>query len=227
MSKTKFFLKYLKNINNSINILLEKNLNKLNSKNLSYLFKNNKLVLTFVAVFVLFISYLLIPSFYKQPDISKKLKTELQNKFNLNFKFSQNLKYNIFPRPHFITNESTIFNNKSEVSKINNLKIFISLDDFFSINNIKIKDLIIDNANFDLNNKNYKFFFDLLNKNFKDANLIIKDSNIFFRSSEDEVLFINKIVKTKYYYEKKELKNILYSENEIFNIICERTAFIN
>ena len=52
MSKTNFFVKYLKNINNFINNLLEKNLNKLNFKNLSYLFKNNKIILTFVALFV-------------------------------------------------------------------------------------------------------------------------------------------------------------------------------
>ena len=56
MSKTKSFLKYFKNINNSINSLLEKNLNKLNFQNFSYLLKNNKLILIFVAVFVLFIS---------------------------------------------------------------------------------------------------------------------------------------------------------------------------
>ena len=42
MSKTNFFVKHLKNINNFINNLLEKNLNKLNFKNLSFLFKNNK-----------------------------------------------------------------------------------------------------------------------------------------------------------------------------------------
>ena len=76
MSKTKSFLKYFKNINYSINSLLEKNLNKLNSKNLSYLFKNNKIILTFVALFVIFISYLLLPTFYDENNISKKLKNE-------------------------------------------------------------------------------------------------------------------------------------------------------
>ncbi len=139
MSKTKSFLKYFKNINNSINSLLEKNLNKLNFQNFSYLLKNNKLILIFVAVFVLFVSYLLIPTFYKQPDISKVLKTELQNKFNLNFKLSSKLKYNIFPRPHFITVDSNIFEDESEISKVNNLKIFVSLNNFFSLKNIIMK----------------------------------------------------------------------------------------
>ena len=132
MSKKNSFVIHVKNISNFINNLLEKNLNKLNFKNLGYLFKNNKLILIFVAVFVLFVSYLLIPTFYKQPDISKVLKTELQNKFNLNFKFSSNLKYNIFPRPHFTIIDSNLFNDKTEISKVNNLKIFISLNNFFS-----------------------------------------------------------------------------------------------
>ena len=218
MSKTKSFLKYFKNINNSINSLLEKNLNKLNFKNLSYLFKNNKLILIFVAVFVLFVSYLLIPTFYKQSDISKELKNELQKKFNLSFKLSSKLKYNIFPRPHFTIEDSNIFDDKSEISKVNNLKIFVSLNNFFSLSDIEIRDLIIENANFDLNKKNYNFFINLLNNNFEESNLIIKNSNIFFRNSNDEILFINKIIKTKYYYEKKELRNILFLENEIFNI---------
>ena len=87
MSKTNFFVKYLKNINNFINNLLEKNLNKLNFKNLSFLLKNNKIILTFVALFVVLISYLLLPTFYNQNDVSKELKNDLQSKFNLNFKF--------------------------------------------------------------------------------------------------------------------------------------------
>ena len=73
MSKKNSFIKYLKNISKIINNLLEKNLNKLNSKNLSFLLKNNKIILTFVALFVIFISYLLYPTFFDQSDISKKL----------------------------------------------------------------------------------------------------------------------------------------------------------
>ncbi len=218
MSKTNFFVKYLNNINKFINSLLEKNLNKINLKNLSYLIKNNKIVLTFVALFVIFISYLLLPTFYKQSDISKLLNNELQKKFELNFKFSKNIKYNFFPRPHFTTTDTIINDELTEISKIKNFKIFVSFDNLFSFKNIQIKDLIIENANFNLNKKNY---------NFKDGNLIIKKSNVFFRNLENEVLFINKILKMKYFYESKELKNILYLDNEIFNIPFSIETFFN
>ena len=40
-----------------------------------------------------------------------------------------------------------------------------------------------------------------------------------------EVLLINKIYKIKYYYEAKEIKNIFYSENEIFNIPFSMETF--
>ena len=227
MSKTNFFVKHLKNINNFINNLLEKNLNKLNSKNLSYLLKNNKIILTFVALFVIFVSYLLLPTFFNQTDISKKLKNELQVKYDLNFKFSQNIKYNFFPRPHFITTDSKILDNKKEIAEISKLKIFISFDNLFSIKDIEMRDMILENANFNLNTKNYNFFSELLNKSFQDGNLIIKNSNIFFKHLEDDVLFISKIFKMKYYYDQKEQKNIFYSENEIFNIPFSIESFFN
>ncbi len=227
MSRTNFFLKYLKNISSIINSLLEKNLNKLNFQNISFLLRNNKIILIFVAVFVLFVSYLLLPTFYNQSDLSSKLKTELEKKFNLNFNFSQKLKYNIFPKPHFITENSVISGDKRETSKINNLKIYISFKNLLTLKNIQIQNLIIEKANFNLNKNNYNLFLNLMSKNFRDTNLIIEDSNIFFRSLDDEVLFINKIIKLKYSYDQKEIKNVLYSENEIFNIPFSMEIFFN
>ena len=48
MSKTNSLNKFLKNINNSINNLLEKNLNKLKFENLIKLARSNKIILTFI-----------------------------------------------------------------------------------------------------------------------------------------------------------------------------------
>ena len=227
MSKTNFFVKYLKNISYFINNLLEKNLNKLNFKNLSYLLKNNKIIFTFVALFVVFISYLLLPTFFNHSDFSNKLKTDLQNKLDINFEFSQNINYNIFPKPHFIINETTISENQKEISKINKLKIFVSFSNLFSPKSIEIKNLILEDANFNLNKLNFNFFIKLLDKNFKDGSLTIKNSNIFYRNQNEEVLFINKILKMNYYYDIKEEKNIIHSENELFNIPFSIKSYFN
>ena len=227
MRKTNFFVKYIKNINNFINSLLEKNLNKLNATNVVNLFRNNKTILTFVALFVIFISYLLLPNLYKESDISKKLQISLQKKLDINFKFSKNIKYDFFPKPHFTIIDSTILENQKEISKIKELKIFVSINNLFSLKNIEINDLVIENGNFNLNKKNYNFFLNLLEKSFKNGSLFIKNSNVFLRNSEDEVLFINKILKMKYYYDPKEFKNIFLSKNEIFNIPFSIEIFFN
>ena len=218
MIKTNSLLKFLKNINKTINNLLEKNLNKLNLKNLRTLITNNKIILTIVALFILFVSYLLIPTFFKQTDILNKLNSELIEKLKLDFKFSQNIKYNIFPKPHFTSYKTSIFDDNYEISNIKKLKIYVSLDNLFSLKNIEIQKIKIHEANFNLNNKNYNFFINLQKNNFSDYKLEILNSNVFFRNVEDEVLFINKISNMKYFYDDKEFKNITYSENEIFNM---------
>ena len=133
MIKLKPFVKNLKNISKFINSLLEQNLNKLKFDNLKNVVSNNKIILTFVAVIVFFVSYLLIPTFYKQGDITKELKNELLSKLNLNFTFTQNLKYSFFPRPHFISEVSSIIENQKNIAEINKIKIYVSLDNLFSI----------------------------------------------------------------------------------------------
>ena len=218
MSKSYFIIKFFKNINLFINKLLEKNLNKLNSKNLVSIIKSNKIFVTSVALTILFLSYLSIPNIYKQKDVVNKLKDELFTKFNLNTAFSKKLHYNFFPRPHFSTDKILLFYNNNEISKINNLKIYISPKNLISLNNINVSDVVFDGANFNLNKDNYKFFADILERNFLNSSLKVLNSNIFYRSIDKEVLFVNKISEMKYYFDQKNLNNILYSENELFNI---------
>ena len=143
MNKPNSFAKNLKNINRLINSLLERNLNKLKFDNLKILASNNKIILTFVALIILFISYLSIPTLYKQDDISKVLKNELLSKLNLDFTFTQNLNYNFFPRPHFISKGSSIIENQKNIAEINKIRIYISSHNFFSIKNIDINKVIL------------------------------------------------------------------------------------
>ena len=97
---------------------------------------------------------------------------------------------------------------KPELEK--NFSVCIGCNHHFRVSPSTYRDLILDNANFHLNTKNYNFFIKLLDENFINGNLIIKNSNIFFRNSMNEVLFITNIFKMKYYFDSKELKNIFY-----------------
>ena len=220
MNKHNYFVKFLKKINLSINSLLEKYLNKLNFINLSNIIRSNKVLLSFIALIILFLSYLSIPHIYNKTQIKVELENQLFNKFNLNFNFSKNFNYKFFPRPHFIVEDSFIYENQLKVSEIKKLSVFISLNNLFSLKNIMVKEVVLENANFNFNKKNYDFFIKILDNNFLENTFIIKNSNVFFKSieEEEEVLFINKIINMKYHYNSKELKNIVSSKNEIFNI---------
>ena len=227
MSKKNYFVKSLNKIYLSINNLLKKNLNKLNFNNFSKIARSNNFFFIFVALIILFVSYLSIPNIYTKAKIHTELKKQLLEKFNLNFKFSQNLNYKFLPRPHFTNEETIILNDQNEISKIKNLKIYVSLENLFSLKNIKVNNVILEDANINLNNQNYDFFLELLKADFKNNSFEIRDSNVFFKTEDDEVLFINKIINMKYFYDFKNLNNIVVSKNEIFNIPYQLELFVD
>ncbi|MDA9609196.1 AsmA family protein [Candidatus Pelagibacter sp.] len=147
-----------------------------------------------------------------------ELKKNLSDKLNLEFNFEKKIDYKFLPRPHFITSQSSLKINENKISEINKLKIYVSLESLFSLKNMKVKNIIIEDANFNLNKNNYDFFIKLLDSDFKDIKLEILDSNIFYKNLENDVLFINHIESAKYIYDPKEFKNILFSKNNIFNL---------
>ena len=218
MNKHNYFVKILIKINSFINSLLERNLNKLNVANLKKILINNKIFLAIVLLVILFLSYLSIPNIFSQNQISAELKKDLLDRLNLEFNFKKKLNYKFLPRPHFITNESSIIFNEKKISEINKLKIYVSLENLFSLKSVKVQDVIIEEANFNLNKKNYGFFVKLLDSDFKDIKLEVINSNIFYRNLENDVLFINKIVNAKYIHDPNESKTILFSKNSIFNL---------
>ena len=174
MIRQNYLVKFIKKISLTINRLIKNNLNKLNSANFFRISRSNKFLLSLVALFVLFISYLSIPNIYSKTEISTKLNNQLQQKLNFNFNLSENFKYNFLPRPHFIFKNSSILDSQKEISKIVELKIFISLKNLFSYKNFKVLNIIIEKSNFNLDNQTYGFFTKLLDGDFKDGNQMIK-----------------------------------------------------
>ena len=83
---------------------------------------------------------------------------------------------------------------------------------------MRVQDVMIEKANFNLNKNNYSFLLKLLDRDFINTKLKIYNSNIFYRNLDNDVLFINNIENAKYIYDQKQSKNILYSKNNIFNL---------
>ncbi|WP_440677787.1 AsmA family protein [Candidatus Pelagibacter sp. HIMB1587] len=218
MNNLKFIANFNKKFSKFINNLLEKNLNKLNVDNFKNLLINNKIFLSIVALIILFLSYLSFPNIYNKEEVALEIKKNLKNKLNLEFNFQEDLDYKFLPRPHFTTNNSSINSEEDKITEIKKLKVYVSLENLFSLKNIKLNHVILEEANFNLYKENYNFFYNLLDGNFNDFKFEILKSNVFYRSLENEVLLINNIKNAKYYFDPKEIKNMLDANNEIFNL---------
>ena len=214
----KKFKKQLLSINNS----LENSFNKIkilksNIKRLS-LSKDNKVFLGIGIFIILSLSYFLIPSIHNKEVIKDKIKNHLVSKYKVNLKFNNEINYSFLPKPHYIIKDLSILNKDDEIGKVGNLKIFISVNNFFSSKNLKITDIVLDKTEFNISKDDLIFFQNLLNSKPSKNKINIKNSVIFYKNENDEVLFINKIFSSKFYYDSNYLENILTSKNEIFNV---------
>ena len=222
MPKHNQFIKKLKSQFVSINDALESyfnNLRFLKTKiKKTKLSQNNKAFLVSSFIVVLIISYFLIPTLYNKDLIQSEIKNQVLKKYNIGIKFNEKIKYGLLPKPHFVAKNLSILRDKKEIGITNKLKIFVKTGKLFSIDRIEVKDLIFNKTDFNLQEEDLVFFSDLLKTEPSDNKIIIKNSQIFFKNDSEEILFINKIKKSEFYYDAVNLVNILSSKNEIFNV---------
>ncbi len=194
-------------------------------ENISYKKKFSKTLKTvdkrifFIAatIVITITSYFLIPSFYDKDKIKAELENQIYDQYNLKVKFDQSLKYGLFPKPHFYS-KSTIISYKSiDVAKSKNIKIFISIKNFFLSDSLEIKDLVFKKTDFKINSLSFNFFTSLLGTNKSNQEINFLSNKFFYLDKNDEVIFFANLKKLNYLYEDDFLKK-LSSKLDIFNI---------
>ena len=222
MRKHNLFAKKLKKQFLSINDSIERYFDKIKTLKTDLkktkLRTNSKAFLAFWAIVIFTLVYLLVPSFYNKEKIQSQIKNHVFQRYNIDIKFNDQIEYILFPKPHFKAKNLLVLHNEKTIANKSNLKIFISINKLFKINQIDIKDLVFHRTDFNIRSKDFGFFLELLKTEPNENKIVIKKSNIFFKNNNNEVLFINKIYDSKFYYDPKNLKNILSSKNEIYNI---------
>ena len=222
MAKQNFFLKNLKRHFLSFNESIENYFDKLRFFVLNL--KKTKLNTKYKVfgglgvIFVLFLLYMSIPNLYNKSQIQSQIKDQILKKYNIQIKLNEAIQYSFFPKPNFFVKNLTILRKDKEIGLSRDFKVFISFNNFLNFNSVNIKDLVFNMTDFKIYEKDIIFFFDLLNTEPNENKITIKNSNIFFNSKEDEVLFINRIYQSKFYYDQNKLMNILSAKNKIFNI---------
>ena len=79
-----------------------KDLIKTKKKNKPYL-KNidKRITIASSSIIILILTYFLIPTLYDKNQAKSLLESQIYQKYNLKVKFNEDLRYGLFPRPHF------------------------------------------------------------------------------------------------------------------------------
>ena len=222
MSRHNLLNKKIKKQILSINDLFENIFNKLKYFKTNYkkilLNKNNRVFLFAGILVILTLSYLSLPSFYNKETVRSEIKNQLLKNYNIGLKLENEINYSFFPSPHFFIRNPIIVREKKEIGKTKNLRVFIDGGNLLAINEINIRNLVFEKTDFNIYLEDFVFFENLLKTEPNDNSISFKKSNIFFKNKDDEILFINKIFDSKFYYDSKNLQNVLDSKNEVFNV---------
>ena len=144
--------KLVKNFNNLIKKTIFKLKNKTNNK--FYVSTFNKYAITVICTLFAYIFYLLIPLLYDKNWVQNKIVSKLSAEFNISLSNSFDISYRILPKPHYLIRDS-----KTVLAEIKVLNVFISQNNLFNKDSIKINEVVIKEANFSLLKDNFKTLY--------------------------------------------------------------------
>ncbi len=200
------FFNYLKNFK-ALKKKIEKN----------YKIIGKKIFIIAGPLVIILLCYFLIPLSYDKTLLQTKLTDRILEKYNLEVKLEKPIKYHLFPKPHFQVEDVTLVYKENNIGNSENINIYLSFKNFFSLEDLKIKNLHFKKTNFSIKYHNISFFKNLLRSNKSDRSIIFFKSKIFYKDQNDEIIFFSNINKLVFSYNEKfnqELNAIL----EIFNI---------
>ena len=201
----------IKNFNNLIKKTIFKVQNKTNDKFQISTF--NKFVIAIILILFTYIFYLLIPLLYDKKWLENKIVSKLKNEFNISLSSSFDISYRILPKPHFL-----IKNSKIPLAKIETINIFINQNNFLSKDKLNISEVIVEGANFSLQEDDFKKLSKNEENNFPNKKIKINNSNIFLKDDLNETTSIIKILNAVLFFDEKKLFNLFYLKGEVFNI---------
>mgnify|MGYP001355036695 CR=1 FL=1 len=199
--------------------------NQFKKKNIeNYIFEKfqlNYALFVLSIVFFLYLLYLSIPGIVINENIQNELEKKLKKEYNLEFVLTPEINYSILPKPHYVVKDVVIFTNKmgyqKEFSQIKKLKVFIHQNNFFKINN-KIKKVEIKNANFFIENSDFKFLNNFLDSGFSKKSIKILKSKIFYKSEEGQIVSFLNLENILIFRDELKRENSFISRGKIFNI---------
>ncbi len=187
------------------------------------------LVLVFFIIFFGTAIFFSVPTFYDYKKYNQQIENTINEEFKIQISKLNKISFKFIPSPHlFIKNAELRIgdNEKNEVSKLENIKVFISISEFYKNDKFEIKRIVVNKANLYLNNISLINFIKNLKKDIVN-NFIIKKSTLFFKDKNDEIILISKINNFNYKVDHPNNKKILKINGNIFDSNYEFNYFID
>ena len=208
-----FFISYFNKINEFARIINHK------FKNISSF---NRYLIFLITILFLYLFFLSIPSLYEKGSIQAKLNKKINEEYKINISLSSKIHYNILPKPHFLIENVKLYSGDldtpKELGQIKKLKVYISQKYFLSKNKIEITSISINQANFKISQKNFKYLSQYLETKFSKKKFSINNSKFFYLDNEEDVISIFPVSKISMEYDESEGINSLTSNGELFKI---------
>jgi hypothetical protein len=203
--------KIVKIFNNFIKRTIFKVENKTNDK--FHVSNFSKYIISAIVVLFIYIFYLSIPLLYDKNWAQNKIVTKLSEEFNINLINSFDISYRILPKPHYLIKDTN-----TTLADIKGLAVYISQNNFFNKDSIRINEVFIEEVNLFLLKDNFITFYKNSENKFSKKKITISNSNIFFKDNLNEVISIIKISNAFLFFDEKNLFNLFDLNGEVFNI---------
>ena len=182
--------------------------------------KNNlQFIISFIIIpFFSYLIYLSLPSFYNYESFEKEIQNKILKDFKLNIKNIKGIQYGFSPQPHFIIEESGLYflnNDKNELAKVKNLKVYIFLKNLHNLDKIELKKIRFNKVNFNFELADIKNFYKHLNTNITKP-IEIRNSNFFYKNEKKKIISISNSKKFDYLIDIRERQKKINIIGNIF-----------
>ena len=79
------------------------------------------------------LTYLSLPSFFDKDEIRSEIENQVLRKYNIKLKFNDQIKYGIFPKPHFTAKNLSIIGKEKEIASTNHFRFLSIFGNFFQL----------------------------------------------------------------------------------------------
>jgi hypothetical protein len=135
--------------------------------------------------------------------VKNQIKNKIFQNYNIKINFSNEPRYSLFPKPHFLLDNVEIEYNSKIISNSKKIKFYTSIKNNFKFNDIKLNDLYFLETDFRVDISNFNFFFDLLKNQILNQNIKFIKNRLFYLDQNEEVIFFSDIGKVIFFISRK------------------------